>query len=412
MPSSRLNRFHVNWLLAGWVVCALVTGLLYLALLPIHVRTIVLEERVLLAHQAVASAITLRAFANLMLAGRYIGLLGFLGVAGLIVWRRPNDRMGLIVALMLIIFPLMFDLSGYADTWQPYPAAWWPVLDTAFDVVTGVVGPPAMFAFFFLFPSGRPEPRWQGWVGGGLSLALISLLLAIAVFPALAQAEWVWPLLTAGFVGILALALGGQVYRYARVSAPAERRQTRLVVLGLFAFVLLMAADLVGRSPLGSLGSLVVEIATLTWLPVSLGIAILRYGLWDIEVIVRRTLIYAVLTGLLALAYFGVVLLLEAVVRPLTGQTQNPLVSVLSTLVIAALFVPLRRRVQAFIDRRFYRRKYDAVRIIAAFGATLRDEMALEQVTTQLVDVAAATVQPSHVSLWLPARETPKGRSS
>ncbi len=411
MPSARLTRFQVNWPLALWMVCALIAGLLYLALLPIHVRTVFQEEPVLQAYQTVAPILTLRTFGRLVLAGRYAGLLAFLGVAGLIVWRRPNDRMGLIVALMLITFPLMFDLGGYSDTWQPYPAPWWPILDAAVNFITLAVGPPAMFAFFFLFPSGRPEPRWQGWVGGGLSLALIGVLLAAGLFPALAEGAATWTLLMAGFVGILALALGGQVYRYWRVSGPAERRQTRLVVLGLFAFLLVLSTAAIGTNPLGRLGILVVEIVTLTWLPVSLAIAILRYQLWDIEVIVRRTLVYAVLTGLLALTYFGAVVLLEALVRPLTGQSQNPLVSVLSTLAIAALFGPLRRRVQAFIDRRFYRRKYDAARIIAAFGGTLRDEVALEQVTAQLVAVAAATVEPSHVSLWLPSGKPPARRA-
>ena len=136
---------------------------------------------------------------------------------------------------------------------------------------------------------------------------------------------------------------------------------------------------------------------------VCLAIAILRYRLWDIEVILRRTLVYGVLTGLLALAYFGAVVVLEAVVRPLTGQSQNALVSVISTLLIAALFGPLRRRVQNFIDRRFYRRKYNAAQVIAAFGSALRDEVALEQVTAQLADTAAAAVQPSQVSVWLPS---------
>jgi hypothetical protein len=134
---------------------------------------------------------------------------------------------------------------------------------------------------------------------------------------------------------------------------------------------------------------------------VCLAIAILRYRLFDIEVILRRTLVYAVLTGLLALAYFGAVVVLEAVARPLTGQSDNPIISVISTLVIAALFVPLRRRVQGFIDRRFYRRKYDAARTLEKFGARLRDELDLDSLRAELRGVVAETMQPAHVTLWL-----------
>jgi len=181
-----------------------------------------------------------------------------------------------------------------------------------------------------------------------------------------------------------------------------------IFIFGLLAQLLIgFASDQRLPDPWVSLATIGLSLLTLLALPVSIAVAILRYRLWDIDVIVRRTLVYAVLTGLLALIYFGAVVLLEAGVRPLTGQSENPIVSVLSTLAIAALFGPLRRRVQTFIDRRFYRRKYDAACIIAAFGDALRDETALDQVTAKLASVAAATVQPSHASVWLPPAPRP-----
>jgi hypothetical protein len=136
-------------------------------------------------------------------------------------------------------------------------------------------------------------------------------------------------------------------------------------------------------------------------IPLSIGMAILRSRLWDIDLLIRRTLVYAALTGLLALAYFGSVLVLEGFVRLLTGQSQSQVVTVVSTLAIAALFVPVRRRVQAFIDRRFYRRKYDAARTLAQFGANLRDEVNLDDLSTHLLDAVDETLQPASVSLWL-----------
>jgi hypothetical protein len=145
-------------------------------------------------------------------------------------------------------------------------------------------------------------------------------------------------------------------------------------------------------------------------IPVATGIAILRYRLYDIDRIINRTLVYGVLTGILVLVYFGGVAASEATFRALTGQEQQPQIAVVvSTLVIAALFTPLRRRIQRLIDRRFYRRKYDARKTLEAFSAQLRDETDLEALSDDLVGVVRETMQPAHVSLWLRPETAPKG---
>ena len=141
-------------------------------------------------------------------------------------------------------------------------------------------------------------------------------------------------------------------------------------------------------------------------LPISFTLAIMRSHLWDIDVIIRRTLVYSTLTLTLGLVYVGCILMTRTLIAPLIGGSDVAIVA--STLVIAALFSPLRRRIQNFIDKRFYRRKYDAAKVLAAFGATARDETDLERLTAEMLRVVDETMQPEFVGLWLP---DPQARS-
>jgi hypothetical protein len=140
----------------------------------------------------------------------------------------------------------------------------------------------------------------------------------------------------------------------------------------------------------------------LFFFPLSFVIAIMRYRLWDIDLLIRRTLVYSILTGTLVLVYFGTVVVVQTAVNSLSGQEQSSQLTIaLSTLLIAALFTPLRRRVQAFIDRRFFRSKYDAALTLARFAQTARDEVELGRLTAELLRVSTETMQPDHISLWL-----------
>jgi hypothetical protein len=184
-----------------------------------------------------------------------------------------------------------------------------------------------------------------------------------------------------------------------------ERAQTRWVAWG--ALVTTMGGlvglflGIIGRLGENPLLDFVAYRLPMVAFPLALAIAILHYRLFDIDIIIRRTLIYSVLTASLAFVYFGSVVSLQQLLRALTGQQQSEIVTVTSTLGIAALFVPLRRGVQDIIDRRFYRRKYDAAKVLAAFSATARDEVGLKTLTDSFLAVVEETMQPAHVSLWL-----------
>ena len=178
----------------------------------------------------------------------------------------------------------------------------------------------------------------------------------------------------------------------------AERQQLKWFVYTVTLLVVGFLAALLGfgqHSVAWNMG-----IAAFDFLPIAAGIAILRYRLYDIDVVINRTLVYGVLTAALVLVYVGSIVLLQRLFHALTGETSQ-LAIVASTLAIAALFVPLRRRVQAFIDRRFYRRKYDVAETLRAFNIRLRDDVDLDSVADDLVEVVKETMQPAHVSLWL-----------
>ena len=197
--------------------------------------------------------------------------------------------------------------------------------------------------------------------------------------------------------------LFAQVYRYRRAANAVQRQQTKWVVAGIAVFVVGVLSTYSFLDEDGILFPLVgapVIFGSSALIPVSIAFSILRYRLWDIDALVNRALVYGLLTGFLALFYFGTVVVLQAAFRAATGQ-ETTLALVASTLAIAALFQPVRRRLQAFIDRRFYRRKHDAVRTLAAFGATARDEVDLERLSEALVGAVEETMQPAHVSLWL-----------
>ncbi len=260
--------------------------------------------------------------------------------------------------------------------------------------------------FFLLFPSGRFVPRWTRWV-----VLVIVLYEVWYVFRSDAYLGQITGVSALVFASLILCVVGLQIYRYRRVSTFRERQQTKWVVFGLvmalggFALFLIIVnlfhpLKVLNTSAAGALIPTTVTNGLLLFIPISIAIAVLRSRLYDIDTVINKALVYGLLTALLAAVYAGLVFALQSLFQGMLHQN-NAVAIVISTLAIAALFQPLRRRLQQNIDRRFYRRKYDAARTLAAFSATLRSEVDLSQLSEQLVAVVQETMQPVHVSLWL-----------
>jgi len=348
----------------------------------------------------------------------FVGFSLFAAVGALLVAKRPDNPTGWIMsanALIVGIFPACESYAAYVMSTSGHPDAlavfgvwanswyWYLLLALTFVYLP------------LLFPDGRlPSRRW-------LPVAVVPAIgvAGIAILGALTETlrgqtfdyridnpigieglGYVEDLQVFTVLGGGALAIGtvgavsSVVVRFRR-SRSTERQQLK--------WFLYAAAPIVAFPAIESLPVIVSGLLSgwvLLGLPTAIGIAILRYRLYEIDIVINRTLVYGPLSAMLVLVYFGGVVGLQAALRTLTGQ-ESTLAVVASTLAIAALFSPLRRRVQGFVDRRFYRRKYDARKTLEAFSAKLRDETDLEALNAELVGVVRETMQPAHVSLWL-----------
>jgi hypothetical protein len=349
--------------------------------------------------------------------------MAFSSVGAVVASRRPRNALGWIFCVIglsdgVLAFSTQYGLYGSITNPGALPAAS-RVVGSTFGLAGVGFGLFVTFALL-LFPDGRlPSRRWRpvAWMSA-LGVALMSAGVGFGAMRSggrevlISLARGVQPPLS-GFaetlnnIGHVLVFLGlaaGVVSLFVRRrrASQTERQQLKWFAYSAATFAL---AILSYALPWDERISEVLELATTAFIPVAVGVAILRYRLFDIDLIINRTLVYGFLTASLAFVYFGGIVLLQGAFRALTGQGSQ-LAIVASTLAIAGLFNPLRRRIQSFIDRRFYRRKYDARKTLEAFSAKLRDETDLEALNDELVSVVRETMQPAHVSLWL----RPSGR--
>lgn len=340
----------------------------------------------------------------------------------LIIRKQPHHRIGrLLIAIGFVsaiaVVVSEWAVRGYYPVERAVPgaplAAW--ITNWLWIIVISLV-----FLLVGLFPSGSfLSGRWRtaylipaavllvtGLIGAGAETTMSSAFQIanpyIIDFPANVY-DVLFAMIIAA-MGVITLVVLAQTVARFRLGTGVEREQLKWLVAGAAVFALMVIVGIqlsIGRG--SAIGAFIVNAAALAPL-MGIGIAMVRHQLYDIDFIIRRTTSYAVVTGLLVMVYFGTVVLLQRLFTGVTGQTSTVAV-VLSTLLIAALFLPLRRRVQDVVDRRFFRQKYDAEQVLNRFAATVRDETDLDELTAELARVIQDTMQPEFVSVWLAPTE-------
>jgi hypothetical protein len=347
-------------------------------------------------------------------------IVAFAVLGALVASRRPRNPIGWI----LVVSPVCLAFTQVARDWYVHtlfadpgslPLASGVMWAANWAWIPGFM--PLLTLLLLLFPDGRlPSRRWLaiGWLAGlGMGLLIVGYAFApgpledyqrvdnpLGIGGGIGEALEVFRAVGFPFFALAAIgSMASLVVRFWR-SHGVERQQLKWMAAAAALVVVAWLVNAVFDQVVGADISIILPIALLA-LPVAATVAILRYRLYDLGLVVNRALVYGALSAILAAAYLGIVLLLQLALEPLTSDSGLAIAG--STLAVAALFRPLRARIQALVDRRFYRRRYDAARTVERFSARLRDEVELEALTDELRGVVRETVQPAHVSLWMRA---------
>jgi hypothetical protein len=425
---GRLQGRTLAFARGAWLSLAALTVVLYLAGVGADIARQVRGRCPLrMCVQGQVPLAVQRAFSGIHLSVSFYGwytlglnvffAIGFTAVAALLFSRRSDDLLALFVSLALLMFGVGSFENGFLAAGLPAVSPGWrlPV------ALLGFLGEMAFGIFVAVFPDGRFVPRWTRLA---VPAALTLWWLPTIFLPGSPLDFTTWPVVAyfCGWAAMLGMMGGGQVYRYRYVSTPGQRLQTKWVVYG---FVAAAIGYFAGRlvvalapPPLTTPDAVLADFAgnalsyvSFLLLPLCIGIAMLRSHLFDIDVLIRRTLVYSSLTALLAVVYVSCVVGTQVIVQTVGGrQPLPPVVIVGSTLLIAALFQPLRQLLKRDIDRRFYRSRYEAKRTLATFAGVVRSEVDLATLEGHLLGVVNETMQPTQVSLWL-VRPLPQSKS-
>jgi hypothetical protein len=347
-------------------------------------------------HALKQSGLSIPFYVNLYMVIQLLYILVCVGTALLIVFKKPGQWVPLGVSCFLLWF------SAFEGVDYPALTIAFPLLNVPLQLLLGLGGGLGMYALL-TFPNGKFGSRWV--LGYFLFQTIEGVLALFITNPIFILFNTVFGFTTFPII------LGVLIYRYRRLLNARERAAIKWLIVSFSVFIptLVLFYIVLAVTPADSLVFLLVNTIGFFGCGINIAgflMAVLYANAFDIDIFVRRTLVYTLLSAILVLVYAGLVMGSQFVLATFSAQAaQSPLLLVVSTLVIAALFQPLRHRIQRVIDRRFYRQKYDAARTVAAFSSTLRQEVDLDTLRKQLIAVVQETVQPAHVSLWLRAPE-------
>ena len=405
-------RMPGRWLLlarGAWIVVAGLSVVYCLANIPgayARVQTICIQRRCPLFELTPSSVkelqvlgISVGFFAAYCITIAIVSALVWFAVGAVIFWHKSDDRMALFVALALVTFGAVVTSLSSPDTLAARHPLWWLLLS-----FLTFLGETSIFLFFYLFPDGRFIPRWTMLP----ALVLIVLFGCLFFFPSLPFSTWLISFKTVWFPGFLMLGLFAQGYRAFRVSSSAQRQQTKWVVFGL-------TASAVGYTgawlvlPLLSLPHVIFTVIAVTYLhfsllliPLSIGIAILRSRLWDINLLINRALVY----GTLTVCVIGIYVLVVGTLGILLQARSNLFISLLATGLVAVLFQPLRQRLQQAVNRLMYGERDDPYRVIARLGQRVEGTLAAEAVLPTIVETVAQALKLPYAAITMKQEES------
>ncbi len=414
--SNRENNAHTTlrgarlWVArAAWaIVCAASFGMTA-ALLPMILRQSDygdwMIERTALLFDIRYFSDAFETYALTLLSLKYLAAAVFVVVALYIFWRKADDWMAILVSMMLLSLPHTFNLVGYSENWQSFN---YPLDEFlyALEMFFNIVGFGLLFFVFFLFPDGHFVPRWTRWFALLSSVLVAAIWLNIVLRP---QNVWddnyAWAASMVLFLGLLLLVTWSQIYRYRKFSTPAQRAQTRLVILSLVTIVTLymvviaLAFGLTNflDTALGAFVSLLLGTFVLTLLPLSFGVAMLRDQLWQSERVLNRAFVYFALTAILVIVYIFIIGALSEIFR----ATNNFLVAAIATGVVALLFQPLRERLQRGINRFLYGQRDEPFTVLNQLGAQLENSFTPDAALPLIVETIARTMRVPYAAIEL-----------
>jgi len=385
---------------AIWIVVAALTLSVFIALMPYNWRSIAYDADIIQSATALAPLISLPTYTAYILALRYAGALAFLLTAGVIFRHKSRDGLAIFMSLTLILMPLGFNLGGYTASWGIYPRPWSELLATA-DGLLRVLGPFCFLLLLHLFPDGHFALRRLRWAAGVSCTAL----LAFGLLQSFVDSDRAWPLFALALFIAIVIALAGQIYRYRRVSSPDQRQQTKWVILGLGGMPIYLALVLPFGSFIAATGNqagfilirLHIEWLVLMLIPLTIGFSILRYRLWDIDILLKRAFVYGTLTVIIASLYITVV----GVVGALFDTGNNPIVSIIATGLAAVMFQPVRQRLQRGANRLLYGERDDPVTVLSRLGQRLEATLAPEAVLPTIVETVAQALKSPYAAMAL-----------